>query len=681
MHRGLAISVAVIVAALFLVYARTIRPQYKTESLIYVQPLMAKVVTDTSGGFYDANRYDSYIQQQLQTIVRPDILGDALDHLPPGTWSGPGESRQSAVARLQGALKVERLLGSYEVSISLTGGDPASITAVVNAVTRSYLQKGRLDELAQSDQQLQLLSGERVRLQQNLSEDEQEQDKLAAVLGVADPGGVDANPYDAQLQDMRKQLVVAQAARSFAEAQLASVSGATQQGASGLSAAAEDSAASDPGMAALKSSINQRRSVLISQMAGLTPKNPIYQQDSEELARLTNSMDTLVGDMQRKAAPQIQSKLRLDAARAAEVENGLQAQLQRLTAQAASASPKLQRASELALEIHRLQARFSEIDNAVHSVELEHNSSGLVHLVMSAAQPQHPEASKRALLMLVAFPVGALFGLVAAVLRHRTDGRVYTGTDLQSALGVPAMAVLPSTADVSPRVTDEFLLRLAAGIDQTQRQSGASTYLVAGASAKDDIAELVAALARKLNQLGYRAVILKVSEALEAAAAPDPELGPSRWTDTSLTRAEDRRAGGLKRTPFVADNLERLRHGADILLIEGYPLLYSAETEFVARLADATVLVARSGETTRKGLKSALALLRRLQARGVAVVLHDLALRDADEEFLAAVRSSEGRQSSIWQLKRGHSDPLRVTPELETFQGIEPVSQSERPVS
>ena len=148
-----------------------------------------------------------------------------------------------------------------------------------------------------------------------------------------------------------------------------------------------------------------------------------------------------------------------------------------------------------------------------------------------------------------------------------------------------------------------------------------------------------------------------------------------KWTESALMRGNDARIGPLRRTSFVIENLERLKQRVDMLLIEGYPLLYSAETEFVARLVDTTVLVAESGETTKGELKNSIGLLQRLGARGVAVVLSELLLRDADDDFIKTVRSAESRQNSIWHVERTHQERLRVTPDLAIYESMEPITQ------
>src|ERR1700728_3068810 len=74
MHRTLAavVGIAVFLGVFSFGISRT--PYYETQALIYVQPMKTKVITDTTEGAYDPSRYETYLQQQLQTAARADIL-------------------------------------------------------------------------------------------------------------------------------------------------------------------------------------------------------------------------------------------------------------------------------------------------------------------------------------------------------------------------------------------------------------------------------------------------------------------------------------------------------------------------------------------------------------------------------------------------------------------------------
>jgi uncharacterized protein involved in exopolysaccharide biosynthesis len=660
MYRIFAIAVGATIFALLLLFGLQRKPYFETSSLIYVQPAKAKLITDATGGTYDPTRYDTYIQQQLQTIVRSDILSDALKSLPPGAWSFPGESEQSAVSRLQKNIKVEREMGSYQLSITLGGGNPYGIANVVNAVTNSYIRKGRSDELAQTTQQLEVLQNEQKRLQAQLGGSRQSQVGLSTSLGVADTSGDNGNPYDAQLEELRSQLSAARGQHAIAEAQIASIVSRGSDSSPALKAAADDLIANDTGLGTLKQSIAARRSKLVGEMAGLTPKNPLYKQDEDELLRLDQSLDNMTNQLRDKAARQLQEKLKLEAARSSDVVARLQAQLSQQTAIATGATPKLQQAADIAAQITRLQAQLTEVDNAIAAIQLENQSTGLVHLLLPAEVPLKPKPSKKLIILGASLPVALMFGLLAAWLRHKMDPRVYIGEDVEKTLGFPPMAVLPDGQEVEAKVLDEFMLRLVAGLDNAHTTSGARTYVFTAASPNIEIGNLLIELAAKMDKLGYRTMILKASSALErlslsSSDEDDGDLGNDwdrrrlnepQMSETRLAKSGESRIMRPRRESFVAESIERLKENVDLLFIEALPLRLSTEAEFAARLSDITVLVVESALTTREDLTGTMEVMQRLNVAGVATVLNDMRLQYADDEFIAMVQGVEERKAA-----------------------------------
>jgi len=355
----------------------------------------------------------------------------------------------------------------------------------------------------------------------------------------------------------------------------------------------------------------------------------------------------------------LQEKLKLEASRSADVVARLQAQLSQQTSIATGAAPKLQQAADLAAQILRLQAQLTEVDNAIASIQLENQSTGLVHMLLPAEVPLKPKPSKKLIILGAALPVAILFGLLAAWLRQKLDPHVYIGEDVEKTLGFPPMAVLPDPQEVELKVVDEFLLRLVAGLDNAHTSSGARTYVFTAASPNIEIGDLMTKLAAKMDKLGYRTMILKASSALErlslsSTASEDeevehdwerPKLNDGRVSDTRLARSGG--PSGMmrpRRESFVAESIERLKENVDLLFIEALPLRLSTEAEFAARLADITVLVVESAQTTRDDLTSTMEVMQRLNVAGVATVLNDMRLQYADDEFIAMVQGVEERR-------------------------------------
>ena len=77
---------------------------------------------------------------------------------------------------------------------------------------------------------------------------------------------------------------------------------------------------SDASLVGMKTSFSQRRALLTSQMANLTPNHPQYKQAAQELAQIDSSMEKMTSEMRGRAAARIQQRLRNDLARTAEME-------------------------------------------------------------------------------------------------------------------------------------------------------------------------------------------------------------------------------------------------------------------------------------------------------------------------------------------------------------------------
>ena len=206
MHPAIAAVVALVVFAAIVFYALSQKPVYEAEALVYVEPTSAKVIDDGTSGQFDSTKYDSYLQQQMQTSERLDILKAAVHALPVGVWRGKSESEEQAAQRLQQSLKVERVLNSYQLSFTLKGPTAQGTADTLNAVVAAFLAAGRQDELSTAGGRVQILTEEKNRIAAEMTAARTEQTTLSSSLGMANPGLDADNPYDTQLTGLRAQL-------------------------------------------------------------------------------------------------------------------------------------------------------------------------------------------------------------------------------------------------------------------------------------------------------------------------------------------------------------------------------------------------------------------------------------------------------------------------------------------
>ena len=161
--------------------------------------------------------------------------------------------------------------------------------------------------------------------------------------------------------------------------------------------------------------------------------------------------------------------------------------------------------------------------------------------------------------------------------------------------------------------------------------AGARTFVLTAVGGEGEASRLVAPLETQLSQLGLAVSTVTAGELMSQSAVP------------ATISYEDNRREGL-----VAMHLDRLNRLSDLTLITVPALLMSAESEYLVRCADATILVVESGVTKRGQVLQAALLLERLQVRGVGAVLDGLQLQYADAGFRYAVAELErrGRQAS-----------------------------------
>jgi succinoglycan biosynthesis transport protein ExoP len=662
LHAVTAAVVAIVVLGLGLAVLLRGGAIYEVSSAIYVSPTFPATLHVDSETSYP---YDSYVAQQVQAITNYDVLADAIGRLPPGTWRGPQESEQSAVERLSHSLEVKRIGLTYQVGITLYGAHPQHLADIVNAVTDSYLAKAKSQEFYGRDERLATLRETRDQIQKDLDTKLQEQADITRTLGMATVGASTSNPFDSELDRMRAELNAAEQQKILAEAQLTSLqSGDSSAPNSALNATADEIIATDPGLSALKSNLAQKRATLLEQLAGLTANHPLRKQTEAQLAEIDQALVDMQNNLRQKAAIRLEQKARADVNRASTVESKLLNDMQKESSAAASASPRLQRASELTADIERLQTRYTTVDTRIGDLELESSSPGSEHLFSPALPPLGPNPSKKKKMLPLLLPLSLIMGVLAAMLVDFLDPHIYNGGDLEGVLGFAPIGMLLNDGDVTQRVFDECILRLAAGIDHSTRIAGARTFVFTGVSSGSGTTSIVENLGSALARLGRKTLTIDASGNTapvayvtigtntpaqplgfeSAASTPSPEL--HLQTATVMTDLLPQNSPAAL-SGFVVKAFQELSREYDIVLIDAAPVLISAETEYLSRCADVTVLVTEAGKTTRRKVTRAARLLERLDIGGAAAVINKVRLMRVEDNLKHDLKEFEDRQNEM----------------------------------
>jgi polysaccharide biosynthesis transport protein len=271
-------------------------------------------------------------------------------------------------------------------------------------------------------------------------------------------------------------------------------------------------------------------------------------------------------------------------------------------------------------------------------------------------------------------PFALFLATGAVVLIDYFDPRIHTSADIEKVVGFSPMATLFHDQDVILQVFDEGTLRLAGGIDHAARASGVRTVVFTSVNAGGGTTSIIENVGSTLAKLGRK--ILTIDSTGATAPVAYVTLNPDQsrsFASAHLGRPEVdawstavvAQPCSVKLTPltnFVDQAFKDLTIGYDIILIDASPILISAETEYLTRFADVTVLIAEAGTTTKPQLIRASRLLERLQIPGMAVVLNKMTYRRANSatrEDVDAFETRLGPGNARWNPIRTKS----VTPD------------------
>lgn len=297
-----------------------------------------------------------------------------------------------------------------------------------------------------------------------------------------------------------------------------------------------------------------------------------------------------------------------------------------------------------------LYQRISEID--LIGELAEGGPSAADTLVFEYATPEGAAvaSSKRAVVAIAAF-LGLLLGTLAAWARSLIDQRLRTADDVAHLM--PVLATLPrielhadgvlaTWSDQGDYAEALRSLRMALGFGA--RGGASKVFQVASAEADDGKTLVAAGLGIAMAQAGQRTLIVDADFhspdqarlfGLAGGAGLTQLLEQGRLDLAALKTAQE----GLYVLPAgpVPDNLDELLGGRrfaatmkelarrfDCLVIDSAPLLGGTEARVVAAVSDETLLVVRSGRTTRRLLGIAAASIVSVGGRVAGAVLNQV---------------------------------------------------------
>ncbi len=652
---------------------------YSTSAVIFVSPkFLANLQDDKEFELQSNSQYREYVQQNVRTINRYDIVAESLDKLgdKKSLWVHKGESFRHAVERLQGTLEISPIPDTYQIAISLEGDKPEGLAEVVNSVVKTFVVKEKSEELYASDTRIANLIKDRTSLQEEIARNQDRRTEIAQEVGVSTFTENYANPYDKLLIDAKEALASARRDDIQAEAQLGSVDIKQRaEGAQALRAYAQDLASKDPALTSLQSNLSQRRSTLMTSISGLSPDHPGRRAAERELAELDRERDRQYQSLVTNYSNMLIDQRQAEAYKASRVENRLQDEVKEQQSQATWFTTNYQEGIALGLQIDRARKRLDSIEDRISFLSLEHKAPGFLRVFSDARVPDMPIKGGRKKLLLMVLAAAFVVALGAPIGADILDPRLHTPADVHAVLGFAPLGWLMEKSQAGEAFSREQINRLANRISQEQQTHGSRIFGLTSVKARGGTTAIVTETAAALTRLGvpalaveanayrsdprYRsprsrglAVVLRGTHTLDAAITPGDYDFPDHIPVGDL--------GNERNLPDILNLVNILRDASStysVILVDLPPILASVDAELIARCVDVAVLVVRAEDVMRKDLRRAAHALQRLDPRAVSAVINRVdinaspGIKLALQEFLTGTTPAPPRWAAPWLWK------------------------------
>ncbi len=624
-------------------------------------------------------QYRQFVQQQVRTIARFDIVEKALAKLPPKIrelWQPEGKTDVEGAENLQRQLDVQEIEDTYLVSVGLAGDQPWGLAETVNTIVETYIETYDHEKLYGSDERIHNLLARKKELEESMQKRIDEENALSQELGMTTFEVENPTPYDEALGEATGALASAIRERIAAEAALEAKrrSLETIEGLP-LTAQAEDILANDPILGSTKSQFLERRSELILELNILGPGHPARRGLEQQVADIDTEVESLTAERLSHAESMVLEDRRVAAERelaaltaavekAKLEEKGFRDLVTKQREKASWFSRKYYQGRALREKIDEDRAKINEVEGRIEYLRLENKAPGLVRLVTPARNSDIPISGGRKKLFLI-FVVAALaFAIALPIAVDLVDHRIHAPNDLERLLG---FAPIGWQLDRSDGRVESFARdlsrRLALAIDRDRRRHGTRQLVFTSVAPGDGTTTLALDIAVELGSLGVRTLAVEGN-----AFKPDPRFQSSRRSrglvaalegapiEDLILRGEaglpDRLPVGslddgthhlpsLEKLPKV---LEKLSAAYDFVVIDAPPVQLSADAEILCQSTDGTMLVVAAEGVWPGQISRAARLIERLAPPVVGTIVNRVRVYDNGGYITEMLRTHETGQ-------------------------------------
>ncbi|MDB4990183.1 MAG: Tyrosine-protein kinase EpsD [Myxococcaceae bacterium] len=645
------------------------------------QPLGSKLEDQSGNSFWDSQEFyetQNFILRSrsiAERVARKLALHRDDDFMGRATRSGKAvpeaNALEGATARVMKALKIEQVRDTRIVRIRAQDRSPDRAQLIANAVVDAYIEKSLEDRLGTSSRAMEWLGNQMQNLKRELESSELALYKFRE----------GHHTLSASLEERRK--IIGSQLQSYNNT-LTQIRERRVQIAARLSVLRELSAAKDP--LALSSGPLANDPAI----AGLRVQ---YRETSEQLGRLSllygdahpqvraarAARDMVLSSLEAQVNS-IYAGIEAELKEHERAEKGIQAALDEVNRQGLALSlqeidyTRLERERSSKTELYGMVMERAAQTDLSHAMRVPSGRA-----LDSAIRSDTPVSPNVRLIVTFAVVIGLTLGVFAALGVSYLDNKVRGPADME-ARGVTVLGVMPSIGAVAalpsysrdkrrgarrlesserdmivhlePRSTAAECCRtIRTNITFQAADRPLRTIAVTSAMPKDGKTTVAVSLATALAQSGRRVLLIDtdmrkprlhrvfklpggpgITSVLAGEATLDEVVRATDVPDMSFMQCGPLppNPSELLHTRRFAEVIEEARSKYDTVIFDTPPLGAVTDPAIIATQVDGTVLVVRSGSTTRNGVDAALRQLSSVSARLLGIVLNGVDLTDSN---------------------------------------------------
>lgn len=538
---------------------------------------------------------------------------------------------------------------SYLIQVSFTSEDPEKAAVISNRISELYIQDQINSKLGATDKASGWLEQRLNELRIEVQKSDEAVQKFKTTNNIVEAGGTTLN--DQELSDLNRELVTAQADLAAKQSKLRIIRDM------GGSAAALQSVG-DVTASPMVLQLRQQQIELERQESQLRTlygdRHPLIVQLKDEKAKVAAGI--------REEVSRVTHTLENDVKVASVQVGSIQSALDKLKSRSVQdrvADVQLQELDRVALAnrtlYEQLLARFNETQDQQGIVEAD------ARVIAKASPPVSPSSPGPKLFAAAGFTVSFLLGSLMAVLLERLDRGLRSAREVESALGLTTLGLVPRVDRLRRKQRPHQYLRekplssyaeairgVLTALRLSNPQNPPRVLLVTSSLPEEGKTTFAVSLASLVARSQKRVLLIdldlrhpsvhrelgwQVSAGLVEYMAGERTLQEVIHNDleTGLhflpVKAHTTTPTDLLESDKMRELLQVCRENYDLIVLDSAPVASVNDTKVAAGLADRVVFIVRWGKTIESAARDSLRSLREAGIEPAGAVLAQIDLR------------------------------------------------------